>query len=393
MLARRSVYADSVFQFLMSREKTSAVRIDETLSDRLTSRHLPTILREKTYTLGENDKIFSSAWLDDVTVICGSKCNKLIVLNLLTRKTWSIPLIKGSPNAPAAKRNCGIHSIAIDPTRSFLATGGSNPNSLGVYSLPSMDELCLGESHTDWIFSLAWISPSHIASGSRDGTVAVWEIKKIYAEWFTPSLKCQKIMPRQVIKNVETIDKVRDIVYNTESQELAALSSNAFVHFLDTEMLKKTTSIPLMHCQENVCMACGNCNRLYAIGSLSHVSFVDSRTSSMVGSICSKDQGAGVRSLSFKDYVLTIGTGMGSILFYDLRAQKFLENSDGSSCQYKIGKGWLRDDIIYRHYFWEFDGYPNAVYTHSYNEAKTKLFTAGGPLALGLYGNYAGLWE
>ena len=49
----------------------------------------------------------------------------------------------------------------------------------------------------------------------------------------------------------------------------------------------------------------------------------------------------GVRSLSFRDNVLTIGTGLGSILFYDLRAQKFLERPDNTPCHYKVGNGFL----------------------------------------------------
>lgn len=36
--------------------------------------------------------------------------------------------------------------------------------------------------------------------------------------------------------------------------------------------------------------------------------------------------------------------------------------------------------------------YPNAIYTHQYDHTGTRLFTAGGPLPAGLWGNYAGLW-
>ena len=37
--------------------------------------------------------------------------------------------------------------------------------------------------------------------------------------------------------------------------------------------------------------------------------------------------------------------------------------------------------------------YPNAIYTHCYDPSGTKLFTAGGPLPAGLWGNYAALWQ
>ena len=39
---------------------------------------------------------------------------------------------------------CGIHSIAISPEKQFVATGGSNPNELGVYRLPEWEPLAVG---------------------------------------------------------------------------------------------------------------------------------------------------------------------------------------------------------------------------------------------------------
>ena len=57
----------------------------------------------------------------------------------------------------------------------------------------------------------------------------------------------------------------------------------------------------------------------------------------------SRYRGCGIRSVSFKGNILTIGTGKGIILFWDLRAQRFLEfamNSDRAVCL-KTSKGWL----------------------------------------------------
>ena len=51
-----------------------------------------------------------------------------------------------------------------------------------------------------------------------------------------------------------------------------------------------------------------------------------------------------------------------------------------------------RKDVTYQNFFSGFPEPLNAVYTHCYSPARTKLFTAGGPLPLGLYGNYAGVW-
>ena len=52
----------------------------------------------------------------------------------------------------------------------------------------------------------------------------------------------------------------------------------------------------------------------------------------------------GIRSVSFNENIVTIGTGLGSILFYDLNAGKYLECSCGHcrhTCILKSGPGYL----------------------------------------------------
>ena len=133
----------------------------------------------------------------------------------------------------------------------------------------------------------------------------------------------------------------------------------------------------------------------------------------------SRYRGCGIRSVSFKGNILTIGTGKGIILFWDLRAQRFLEfamNSDRAVCL-ETSKGWLvsyeatyslqlerekphflhfqqRDDLFLQN----LDGiqqqkYSPAIYTHCYDESGTRLFAAGGPLMSGLTGNYIALFQ
>ena len=64
--------------------------------------------------------------------------------------------------------------------------------------------------------------------------------------------------------------------------------------------------------------------------------------------IPSRNSGCGIRSVSFKGNILTIGTGIGIMLFWDLRAQKFLESTMNSNraVSLKASKGWLVSNQI-----------------------------------------------
>ena len=54
----------------------------------------------------------------------------------------------------------------------------------------------------------------------------------------------------------------------------------------------------------------------------------------------------------------------------------------------------LRDDNYTSFFMHQFNNhdFPNAIYTHQYDDTGTRMFVAGGPLPAGLTGNYAGLW-
>lgn len=55
----------------------------------------------------------------------------------------------------------------------------------------------------------------------------------------------------------------------------------------------------------------------------------------------------GVRSLSFKNDILTIGTGVGHVLFFDVKGGKYIETECGDVCSLKVAKGWLVGTFVY----------------------------------------------
>lgn len=66
-------------------------------------------------------------------------------MDLVTKQMAKIPSLKSSERSMPADCPCGIHSIAVNPSRSLLATGAENTNDLAVYRLPTLDPVCVGE--------------------------------------------------------------------------------------------------------------------------------------------------------------------------------------------------------------------------------------------------------
>ena len=118
------------------------------------------------------------------------------------------------------------------------------------------------------------------------------------------------------------------------------------------------------------------------------------------------------------------------MLFWDLRAGKFLESTMNSNraVSLKASKGWMvsailkynkkitalscnlinskyinpnmttfffqqRDDNFVQNIEMIQQKYLPAIYTHCYDTSGTRLFAAGGPLQCGLRGNYVALFQ
>ena len=75
-------------------------------------------------------------------------------------------------------------------------------------------------------------------------------------------------------------------------------------------------------------------------------------------------------------YVPADCIGHGTVYFYDIRADKYLELFCGAPVLLEAGPGWLCHDDTYHDFFIGHE-YPNAIYTHCYDPAGTRLFTAG----------------
>lgn len=142
--------------------------------------------------------------------------------------------------------------------------------------------------------------------------------------------------------------QVRALTFNKCWKEVAALSLNGYIHVWSAETFNQKLSRKLPSAQENVCLAVQNTG-LYAVGCRSYTLLLDCRTLQVctaitkvgkwmnvfflqaVKKVSSRYSGCGIRSASFQGDILTVGTGLGMLMFYDLKAGKYLESSINSS--------------------------------------------------------------
>lgn len=365
------------------------------------SRHILAhdMFREHPIALNNMNKVFCSQWLSDRQVVFGTKCNKLMVYDVATEKIDQIPCLYGkrdpSAEIPPGEASSGIHALQINPSRTLLASGAKNSNEIAIYRLPTLDPVCVGQgAHRDWILDICWLDDEFLVSGSRDTKLALWHFEEQEISSDENNMPSYGTTVPLESRDCKYAQKVRALAFNDKKRELATLSLNGYIHIWDVERFRQKLSRKLPSCQDNVCMAVQENGALYAIGCKSYTLLLDSRTLQAVKKIPSRYSGCGIRSASFQSNILTIGTGVGMIMFYDLKAGKYLESSINSSRTVilKSSRGYVFPDEELMDGFQQVK-YTPAIYTHCYDYSGTRLFTAGGPLPANIYGNYAGLWQ
>jgi len=371
----------------------------ERLSSEYGTRHMLSngMMKETSIVMPNMDKIFCSKWLSHRQVVFGTKCNKLMVFDVNTRHMDQIPSLASSENSSPPEAECGIHAIEINPSKTLLATGGRQANDIAIYRLPTLDPICVGEgAHKDWIFDMTWLDDQFVVSGSRDGTLALWRISDdIVSQVIKSDTPSFIYTAPDLVKLCKSTDRVRSMCFNQRKTEIAVISCNGFIHCWDANRFRQIMSKKLPHGTENVCLAVDNDSSIYAVGSKQNTDLLDARTFQAVKKITSRNGQSNIRSVSFQGNILTIGNGNGVVLFWDVRAGKHLESTMNTNraVTLKASRGWVNQSDQFVNDYGNNQRYAPAIYTHCYDTSGTRLFAAGGPLQIGLKGNYLSLFQ
>lgn len=289
----------------------------------------------------------------------------------------------------------GIHAVVANPSKTLLACGSGKPSdTIQIYKLPSFEPYAVLNGHRDLIFSVIWTSDTELMTASRDRTLRFWSLEDKYIV-HTENYHQYILKTFKNSTSFEDRGKVRDLQKNPITNVVSSLTSEGFVKLWDSKQHKMTASVSLFHTSELVCMTHDPISHLIAIGSQSHITFVDPRSGKVVNTIDSLDEGWGVRSLLVNESVAVIGGGLGRLSFYDLKAQKyhFWEKDQIEKKYLESGRGFLNRDIVYEQHFNDLT-IKNAIYSISYDpEISNDFFIAGGPLQLSLKGCYSAVMK
>ena len=172
-----------------------------------------------------------------------------------------------------------------------------------------------------------------LASGARDGRVLLWSARAAARADAAAPGAAQPLASRA--RHAGSA-RVRALALAPGPSRLASLSpADGSLHLYDTAAgLRLSAAVPLPHTEDLVCLAGAGGERgaaasshahLLAVGSAAHVTLVDGRSRAPFASVPSEDGGAGVRSLSMRGHVLTVGGAAGKLSFLDLRTRRYLD--------------------------------------------------------------------
>lgn len=146
------------------------------------------------------DKAFCCEWINNRHIAVSTKCGRILRVDRYKRNyqeialegsRWVEPPIVTDEDLHVHRVNRGgIHCVRANPAKTMLACSGGHGEDHNVFVLDLHSEkwtaVHKGAGHTDWVFTLSWLSDSVFATGSRDHTIKLWSPKASQAYCMQP---------------------------------------------------------------------------------------------------------------------------------------------------------------------------------------------------------------
>ncbi|KAL5968955.1 DDB1 and CUL4-associated factor 12-like protein 1 [Taenia solium] len=253
---------------------------------------------------------------------------------------------------------CGIHAIQKNASGTLMATGGENVNDVGVYNLPDLSPLCVFEKrHKNCIFDLRWVQEETLASCSRDSCLALWRLPQRDMHTspmisYDPGSSISRPRPisrhplisRPIAFTLSRTpdDRFRALEYLPTRNMLTVVSMSHYFYLYDLDSLFSSTSgdqqpffkMPLLSSDKEAVALRRWPNNPHVVSLATHRSVLlfDIRCRSQIRRTIPRiveppaSCRSCVRSLNFSGNILSYGTSLGKVHFYDLVADKHLGN-------------------------------------------------------------------
>jgi WD40 repeat protein len=325
------------------------------------------------------NKIYSSAWISEEMVIFGTKDKKLCWLNTKNKKIYLIKDYRTDEekeNLQLMMQSTGIKSMDYGYNKLAISVN----NTVDIYRDKKCNHVFKKEKsikiNMNWISNVKWADYNKILMSSKDGTIKLYNIDT------NQNYKLHEY--RNHSNDMENSNYCRH--FCQRDYMIYGLSPNGTIKFFDIKKQKKfyDKSNDLIEC------VVSKLNKnLFTTGSSNGVTFFDIRVKEQILEIPNMNELMGTRTLEwYDDNVLSIGGGKNNLSFFDIRVNRGFIKSETTTKIYNIDKGWVREDDLYERLIYAGHDNYSSIYTHCYNQYKNKIFVAGGPTSMALFGSH-----
>lgn len=370
----------NLFHLVRSREMSK--RYEPLLRERIYTEMFKTFRQNPIKTDDDDkkfNKVYSSVWLDDQLIVFGTKDKRLYLFNVKSNKILLIEDYRTEEDKTEEGKINSTGIKSIDHMGNKFAVSVNNKIDIFSHNIFTIDKMKTLSNNQSWISNIKWINDNELFSSSRDGTIQLWNINNnanntIY--------KYDNVSLEEMYNQ----NYARHFSYKNKSNNLYSVTPNGVIKYIDIVKQKSTFKF---NCNVKECVVSKLNGNIFTVGSTNVVKFFDTRTKKSIMEIPNFNPGWGTRSLEwYNENILSIGGGDTNLAFFDNRKNNGFIDIDIGKKYYEIDPGWVERNPLYYNFQYQGVEEHTAIYTHTYNPSKNKIFVGGGPTPMGLFGSF-----